>query len=72
MSDAGLKLTLRALRQHLDGFTGDYLKDKSKETIGTYRRSLRTFEKWFVQQHGRFRFTEDDVRDSARCRYPPT
>lgn len=66
MSDAGLKLTLRALRQHLDGFTGDYLKDKSKETIGTYRRSLRTFEKWFVQQHGRFRFTEDDVRDYKR------
>lgn len=62
MSDAGLKLTLRALRQHLDGFTGEYLKDKSKETVGTYRRSLHTFEKWFVQQHGRFRFTEDDVR----------
>jgi integrase/recombinase XerC/integrase/recombinase XerD len=62
MPDAGLTLSLRTLRQHLDGFTDEYLKEKSEETVGTYRRSLRTFEKWFVQQRGRFRFTEDDVR----------
>ena len=60
---AGLKLSLRDLREHLQQFLQEYLKDKSKETVGTYRRSLNTFEKWFVQTQGGFRFTEDDVRD---------
>jgi len=40
----------------------EYLKDKSEETVGTYHRSLRAFEKWFIQHHGRFCFPEDDVR----------
>jgi integrase/recombinase XerC/integrase/recombinase XerD len=58
----GLDLSLRELRQHRKAFEEEYLKEKSDETVGTYRRSLNTFEKWFVAQHGRFRFTEDDVR----------
>ena len=57
-----LELSLRALRRHLQAFFQEYLDGKSEETIGTYRRSLNTFEKWFVQQQGAFRFTEDDVR----------
>ncbi len=70
MSDAdpangGLDLSLRALRDHLQAFQDDYLADKSDETVGTYRRSLNSFEKWFVQQNN-FRFTEDDVRDYKR------
>lgn len=57
-----LSLSLRELRDHLQAFQDDYLKEKSDETVGTYRRSLNSFEKWFVQQNN-FRFTEDDVRD---------
>ena len=57
-----LELSLRELRRHLKVFLEDYLDGKSKETVGTYRRSLSTFEKWFVRQQGRFRFTEDDIR----------
>ena len=57
-----LKLSLRELRRHLQEFFQEYLDGKSDETIGTYRRSLNTFEKWFVQQQGDFQFTEDDVR----------
>jgi integrase/recombinase XerC/integrase/recombinase XerD len=56
-----LSLSLRELRDHLQSFQDDYLKDKSDETVGTYRRSLNSFEKWFVQENN-FRFTEDDVR----------
>lgn len=57
-----LTLTLRELRRHLQAFQDDYLEDKSDETVGTYRRSLNSFEKWYVQQNN-FRFTEDDVRE---------
>ncbi len=57
-----LELSLRELRRHLHAFFQEYLDGKSDETVGTYRRSLNTFEKWFVRQQGRFRFTEDDVR----------
>ncbi len=62
-NSAGLELSLRDLRDHLKEFLTEYLKDKSKETVGTYRRSLNTFEKWFIKTHGTFRFTEDDIRD---------
>jgi integrase/recombinase XerC/integrase/recombinase XerD len=57
-----LSLSLRELRDHLQAFQDDYLAEKSEETVGTYRRSLNSFEKWFVQEKN-FRFTEDDVRD---------
>ncbi len=60
-----LELSLRELRDHLQAFQDDYLADKSDETVGTYRRSLNSFEKWFVQQNT-FRFREDDVRDYKR------
>ncbi|MDX1547629.1 MAG: tyrosine-type recombinase/integrase [Rhodothermales bacterium] len=63
---AGLTLTLGELRRRLDDFQTEYLKDRSKETRGTYRRSLHEFERWFVQQRGQFRFTADGVRDYKR------
>ncbi len=63
--DVGLSLSLRELRDHLQAFQDDYLADKSDETVGTYRRSLNSFEKWFVQKDT-FRFTEDDIRDYKR------
>lgn len=59
----GLQLTLGELTKRLEDFEREYLREKSKETIGTYRRSLNEFERWFVRQRGRFRFSEDDVRE---------
>jgi len=65
MSDADspdtLSLSLRELRDHLQAFQDDYLAEKSDETVGTYRRSLNSFEKWFVQQND-VEFTEEDIR----------
>jgi integrase/recombinase XerC/integrase/recombinase XerD len=58
--DSGLTLSLRELRDHLDAFQEDYLADKSDETVGTYRRSLKSFERWFVQAND-ITFTEDDM-----------
>ena len=58
----GLKLTLGELEKRLDAFLNNYLKKKSKETVGTYRRSLNEFSRWFVLQKGRFRFTPDGVK----------
>ena len=59
---AGLQLTLGELQRRLDDFLKDYLKKRSKETVGTYRRSLNEFERWFVLQKGRFRFNVDGVK----------
>lgn len=60
-----LSISLRELRDHLQAFQDDYLEEKSDETVGTYRRSLNSFEQWFVQQNN-FRFTEGDVREYKR------
>lgn len=59
--DAGLTLTITELQRRLDGFVREYLKNKSKETVGTYRRALNEFERWFVLQKGTFRFTQAGV-----------
>ena len=64
-SSGGLELSLSDLRRHLQAFQDEYLSDKSDETVGTYRRSLNTFQKWFVTRSN-FRFTEDDVRSYKR------
>jgi len=56
-----LQLTLGDMERRLDDFLNVYLKQKSAETVGTYRRSLNEFERWFVQQKGRFRFTTEGI-----------
>lgn len=58
-----LKLTLGELEKRLQDFRREYLKEKSKETVGTYKRSLNEFERWFVQQRGNFHFSEDGIRE---------
>jgi integrase/recombinase XerC len=60
---AALQLTLGELERRIEDFLKEYLKGKSPETVGTYRRSLNEFERWFVQQKGRFRFTRKGVED---------
>jgi len=57
-----LRLTTGELRKRLDAFVDEYLKDKSPQTAGTYRRSLNTFERWYAVHKQRFRFTEQGVR----------
>ncbi len=61
-SEEGLQLTLGELQRRIQDFQHEFLKNKSLETIGTYRRSLHEFERWFVQQRGQFRFTSADVQ----------
>ncbi len=56
-----LRFTLGELQRRLDDFLTDYLKNKSAETVGTYRRSLNEFARWFVQQKGEFVFSTEDV-----------
>ena len=60
-----LRLSVADLEGRLDGFVTDYLKDKSEQTRGTYRRTLNEFERYHAARAGRpssrFRFAETDV-----------
>lgn len=58
---APLKLSLKELQMRLEEFLRTYLSERSRETVGTYRRSLNEFERWFVLQKGGFGFTSDGV-----------
>jgi site-specific recombinase XerD len=61
MAHQTLKLSLRELDDHLDEFANVYLDSKSPETVGTYRRALNEFQRWFATQKGRFLFRVADV-----------
>lgn len=61
--EQALKLTFGELEKRLQDFLREYLRNKSKETVGTYRRALNEFERWFVQQKGRFRFDAAGVQE---------
>jgi len=52
LSQGTLGLTLDELRIRLQTFPIEYLKDKSPETVGTYRRSLHEFERWVGNRPG--------------------
>lgn len=60
-----LRLSVAQLESRLDAFVTEYLREKSKETRGTYRRALNEFERYHAARSGRpssrFRFVEDDV-----------
>src|SRR5690606_10135280 len=62
----GLQLSTGDLRRRIESFLEDYLRDRSPETVGTYRRSLNEFERWFALQRGRFRFAVADVEAYKR------
>jgi integrase/recombinase XerC len=61
MSDTGLVLTPAELEARLQGFVREYLKDKSRETVGTYRRALNEFERYIASAEADFRFRPEDV-----------
>ena len=62
----GLRLSVAELERRLDGFVSEYLKDKSPETAGTYRRALNEFERYHAGRRGGFAFTEEGVEAYKR------
>ncbi len=65
MADPPLRLSVAQLEDRLEGFVTEYLKDKSPETRGTYRRTLNEFERYHATRaarpSSRFRWVERDV-----------
>ena len=59
--DMGIELPLSDFQRLVKQFLEEYLKDKSAETVGTYRRSLNEFERWFVRGKGACRFRTSDI-----------
>ncbi|MEQ9105305.1 MAG: tyrosine-type recombinase/integrase [Rhodothermales bacterium] len=59
--EPGLELSPSALENHLQDFLRNYLVGKSPETIGTYRRSLNEFERWFASPGVSCTFCTEDV-----------
>ena len=70
MNDAPLRLTVAQLSERLDAFVSEYLREKSPETAGTYRRSLNEFERYHATRaarpSSRFVFVEADVEAYKR------
>lgn len=66
VTEPQLRLTLAELRIRIQDFLREYLKNRSKETVGTYRRSLNEFERWFVVHQERFQFRTPDVEAYKR------
>jgi site-specific recombinase XerD len=60
-SNPGLELSLTELRLRIADFLREYLRDKSPDTVGTYRRSLNEFERWFARSRDAFRFRTEDI-----------
>lgn len=63
MADSPLALTPTELKARLSGFVREYLHDKSPETVGTYRRTLNEFERYFAPRKESFRFRPSDIED---------
>ncbi len=65
VADPPLRLSVADLANRLESFVTDYLKEKSKETRGTYRRALNEFERYHGVRAARpsstFRFIEKDI-----------
>jgi integrase/recombinase XerC len=57
----GLTLSSVRLSSLIQDFLKDYLHEKSNETVGTYRRSLREFERWFAQPERTFSFQSEEI-----------
>jgi len=59
------RLTVAQLEGRLAAFVSEYLKGKSRETVGTYRRALNEFERYHAvrasRPSSRFLWTPDDV-----------
>ncbi|MDA0377943.1 MAG: tyrosine-type recombinase/integrase [Bacteroidetes bacterium] len=63
IEDQGIELSVTRLQRLIQEFLTAYLREKSRETVGTYRRSLNEFERWFVRGKGTCRFRTEDIED---------
>jgi integrase/recombinase XerC len=61
METVPASLTVGEIDKRIKDFLREYLKEKSPETVGTYRRALNEFERWVAQQKKSFRFDQDSV-----------
>jgi integrase/recombinase XerC len=57
-----IRMTVGELRARLADFERSLASTHATETVGTYRRSLKEFERWFLDHGGAFYFREMDVR----------
>jgi integrase/recombinase XerC len=57
-----IRMTIGELRARLADFERPQASTHATETVGTYRRSLKEFERWFLDHGGAFYFREMDVR----------
>lgn len=57
-----IRMTIGELRARLADFERSLASTHAIETVGTYRRSLKEFERWFLDTRGAFYFREMDVR----------
>ncbi len=60
-SPAGLLFTSGQLSVQIQEFLRTYLREKSHETVGTYRRSLNEFERWFAATGRDFSFQSAEI-----------
>jgi integrase/recombinase XerC len=60
--DRMTRMTIGEVRKRLADFEHSLQETHSAETVGTYRRSLNEFERWFLSIKGEFFFREVDVR----------
>lgn len=58
-----LVLSAGELRRRIDDFLREYLTEKSPATVGTYRRALNEFERWFISKRGKFGFSVAGVAE---------
>lgn len=59
--DEVLDLSILELQSRIQNFLREYLSERSRETVGTYRRSLNEFERWFVKRSVHCRFRSSDI-----------
>jgi integrase/recombinase XerC len=57
-----VRMTIGELRTRLSDFERSISDTHAVETVGTYRRALNEFERWFLDHRGAFYFREQDVR----------
>lgn len=59
----GITLTLTELQSKIEEFLGEYLRNRRPETMRTYQRALREFERWFSRNQGSFKFRLEDIEN---------
>jgi integrase/recombinase XerC len=59
--DEGIDVSVADLQLRIRDFLKEYLSERSRETVGTYRRSLNEFSRWYVRPGTNCRFRSSDI-----------